>query len=208
MFKKILIGIVSIVIAIFAFIKFVTMPTPEFMRNKEIDGVKMEAKISDDDRNPIIRTFAKEEFDNFDEPKILDINDDVAGRIEGDLPCIHLLNDNKIYISFYKDGQKIDPEKTNLKITAHASHYNDPVKKREIEGKLTKENDKTYTFATKRYTSQYEKYFLEYLRFEISYTIEGKDYVSIFATFQGNAVDATDFFDNEDLNPPIPSEDD
>lgn len=206
MFKKILIGLVSLIIGIFLFIQFVTMPTPEFMRNKEVDGVKIETKISDDDRNPIIRTFAKEEFESFNEDKILDINDDVAGRIEGDLPCIHLQNDNKIYVSFYKDGQKIDPEKTNLKITAHASHYNDPVKKREIDGELTKENDKTYTFATKRYTSQYEKYFLEYLRFEISYTIEGKDYVSIFASFQGNAVDATDFFENEDLERPLEPE--
>ena len=207
MFKKILIGLVSLIIGIFLFIQFVTMPTPEFMRNKEVDGVKIETKISDDDRNPIIRTFAKEEFESFNEDKILDINDDVAGRIEGDLPCIHLQNDNKIYVSFYKDGQKIDPEKTNLKITAHASHYNDPVKKREIESKLTKENNKTYSFATKRYTTQYEKYFLEYLRFELSYTIEGKDYVSILASFQGNAKEGTDFFENEDLEKPLEPED-
>lgn len=207
MFKKILIGLVSLIIGIFLFIQFITMPTPEFMRNKEVDGVKIETKISDNDRNPIIRTFAKEEFESFNEDKILDINDDVAGRIEGDLPCIHLQNDNKIYVSFYKDGQKIDPEKTNLKITAHASHYNDPVKKREIESKLTKENNKTYSFATKKYTTQYEKYFLEYLRFELSYTIEGKDYVSIFASFQGNAKEGTDFFENEDLEKPLEPED-
>lgn len=208
MFKKILIAIVSIIIGAFAFIQFVTMPTPSFMRNKEVDGVKIEAKISNDDRSPIIRTFAKEEFENFDEGKILDIYDDVAGRIEGDLPRIHLLNDNKIYVSFYKDGQKIEPEKTRLKITAHADHYNDPVKKRKIEGELSKDADKTYSFATKRYSTQYQKYFIEYLRFEISYTIEGKDYLSVFATFQDNAKEGTDFFENEDLNPPIPPEDD
>lgn len=206
MFKKILIAIVSIIIGAYLFIQFVTMPTPEFMRNKEVDGVKIEAKISDDDRKPIIRTFAKEEFDTFDDAKILDINDDVDGRIEGDLPCIHLVNDNKIYVSFYKDGKKVDPEKTNLKITAHASHYDDPVKKREIEGTLSKDADKTYTFATKRYTSQYQKYFIGYLRFELAYTIEGRDYVSIFASFQSNAPDGTDLFENEDLEKPLEPE--
>lgn len=207
MFKKILIGLVSLIIGIFLFIQFVTMPTPNFMRNQEVDGVKIEVQVSDDERKPIIRTISKEKFDNFDQVKIQDINDDVAGGIEGDLPCIHLLNDNKIYTSFYKDGNKVDPEKTRLKITAHASHYNDPVKKREIEGKLTKENDQTYSFATKRYTTQYEKYFIEYLRFELSYTIEGKDYVSIFASFQDNANEGTDFFENEDLEKPLEPED-
>ena len=124
------------------------------------------------------------------------------------IPLNKLLNDNKIYVSFYKDGQKIEPEKTRLKITAHADHYNDPVKKREIKGELSKDADKTYSFATKRYSTQYQKYFIEYLRFEISYTIEGKDYLSVFATFQDNAKEGTDFFENEDLNPPIPPEDD
>lgn len=207
MFKKILIGLVSLIIGIFLFIQFVTMPTPNFMRNQEVDGVKIEVQISNDERKPIIRTISKEKFDSFDQVKIQDINDDVAGGIEGDLPCIHLVNDNKIYVSFYKDGNKVDPEKTRLKITAHASHYNDPVKKREIEGKLTKENDQTYSFATKRYTTQYEKYFIEYLRFELSYTIEGKDYVSIFASFQDNANEGTDFFENEDLEKPLEPED-
>lgn len=208
MIKKILIGIVAILIAALAFIYFTFRPTPNYLRNSEADGVKIEAKISNDDISPIIRTYTKEEFESFDEGKILDINDDVAGRIEGDLPCSHLLNDNKIYVSFYKDGQKIEPEKTRLKITAHAAHYNDPVKKREIEGTLSKDADKTYSFATKRYSTQYKKYFTEYLRFKISYTIEGKDYLSVFATFQDNAKEGTDFFENEDLNPPIPPKDD
>lgn len=206
MFKKIIIGLVSLIIGIFLFIQIVTMPTPNFMRNQEADGVKIEVQISDDERKPIIRTVTKEKFDSFDEVKIQDINDYVAGGIEGDIPSIHLLNDNKIYVSFYKEGQKIDPEKAHLKITAHASHYDDPVKKREIEGNLTREDDKTYSFATKRYTTQYEKYFLEYLRYKLTYTIEGKDYVSIFASFQDNASDGTDYFENEDLEKPVEPE--
>lgn len=206
MFKKIIIGLVSLVIGLFLFIQFITMPTPNFMRNQEANGVKIQVQISDDERKPIIRTFTKEKFDTFSEGKIRDINADVSGGIEGDLPCIHLLENNKVYISFYKDGKKVDPENAQIKITAHASDYRDPTDKREIEGDLSKEADKTYTFTTKRYSIQYEKFFIEYLRIEVTYTIEGKDYISIFATNQDNATEGTDFFENEDLKEPLDPE--
>ena len=176
------------------------------MRNQEVDGVKIEVQISNDDRKPIIRTYTKEEFETFDQTKIDNIEDDVDGRVEGDLPCIDLLKDNKIYISFYKDGKKVDPEKTHIEITAHASDYKDPTKTRHIEGELTEDGENTYSYATKRYGVQFEKYFMEYLQFQISYTIEGKDYVSIFGTFQNNAPDGTDFFKNEDLKEPLDPE--
>lgn len=206
MFKKLVIGLVFLVVAFFVFIRFAFLPTPEFLRNQEVDGVKVEIRISDDERKPIIRTYTKEEFDAFDQAKIENINDDVDGRVEGDIPCIHLLEDNKIYITFYKDGEKIEPDDAHIKITTYASDYRDPTKTRHIEGKLTDEGDKTYTYATKRYSVQYEKYFFEYLRMEITYTINGKDYVSIFGTFQDNVPDGTDFFKNEDLKEPLDPE--
>ena len=206
MFKKLVIGLVFFVIAFFVFIRFAFLPTPEFLRNQEVDGVKIEVQISNDDRKPIIRTYTKEEFETFDQTKIDNIEDDVDGRVEGDLPCIDLLKDNKIYISFYKDGKKVDPEKTHIEITAHASDYKDPTKTRHIEGELTDDGENTYSYATKRYGVQFEKYFMEYLQFQISYTIEGKDYVSIFGTFQSNAPDGTDFFKNEDLKEPLDPE--
>lgn len=206
MFKKLVFGIIGIFIAIWAFILLTFRPTPGYLRNMEADGVKIEAQISNDDRKPIIRTYTKEEFETFDQAKIDNIEDDVDGRVEGDLPCIDLLKDNKIYISFYKDGKKVDPEKTHIEITAHASDYNDPTKTRHIEGELTDDGENTYSYATKRYGVQFEKYFMEYLQFQISYTIEGKDYVSIFGTFQNNAPDGTDFFKNEDLKEPLDPE--
>lgn len=206
MFKKLVFGIIGIFIAIWAFILLIFRPTPGYLRNMEANGVKIEAQISNDDRKPIIRTYTKEEFETFDQTKIDNIEDDVDGRVEGDLPCIDLLKDNKIYISFYKDDKKVDPEKTHIEITAHASDYKDPTKTRHIEGELTEDGENTYSYATKRYGVQFEKYFMEYLQFQISYTIEGKDYVSIFGTFQNNAPDGTDFFKNEDLKEPLDPE--
>ena len=206
MFKKLALGLVCLVVAFFVFIRFAFLPTPEFLRNQEADGVKIQAKISDDDRSPIIRTYTKEKFTSFNQAKIDNIEDDVDGRVEGDLPCIDLLKDNKIYISFYKDDKKVDPEKTHIEITAHASDYKDPTKTRHIEGELTNDGENTYSYATKRYGVQFEKYFMEYLQFEVTYTIDGKDYVSILGTFQSNAPDGTDFFKNEDLKEPLDPE--
>ena len=206
MFKKLVFGIIGIFIAIWAFILLTFRPTPGYLRNMEANGVKIEAQISNDDRKPIIRTYTKEEFETFDQAKIDNIEDDVDGRVEGDLPCIDLLKDNKIYISFYKDGKKVDPEKTHIEITAHASDYNDPTKTRHIEGELTDDGENTYSYATKRYGVQFEKYFMEYLQFEVTYTIDGKDYVSILGAFQSNVPDGTDFFRNEDLKEPLDPE--
>lgn len=129
MLKKILIGIAGLILALAAFIIYTLSPTPSFMRNKEVDGVRIEAKISNDDRSPIIRTYTKEEFDNFNQEKIEKINDKISGRIEGDLPSIHLLENAKINLTFYKDGEKVEPEDAYIKITAHASDYRDPTKK-------------------------------------------------------------------------------
>lgn len=203
MFKKLVIGMIGIILALWAFILLTFRPTPGYLRNMEADGVKIEAQISNDERKPIIRTYTKDEFDTFDQTKIDNIEDDVDGRVEGDLPCIDLLEDNKIYISFYKDGKKVEPEKTNIEITTHASDYKDPTKTRHIEGGLTNDGENTYSYATKRYGVQYEKYFMEYLQFQISYTIEGKDYISILGVFQSNVSDGTDFFENEDLEKPL-----
>ena len=47
---------------------------------------------------------------------------------------------------------------------------------------------------------------MEYLRVEIYYTIDGVDYLSTFGTVQTNADDGTNFFDNENLEKPIPPE--
>lgn len=48
----------------------------------------------------IIRTFAKEEYDQFSERKRMKIRKDVRGSIEGDIPALHLEEDNKIYLVF------------------------------------------------------------------------------------------------------------
>lgn len=181
-------------------------PTPNFMRNNSVDRVKVGVKIATESREPIVRTFRKADYLNLSEDKLAKVKKKISGRIEGDLPSIHLNEGNKIYFTFEKDGKVYQPEIPRVKITAHASSYNDDVKTREIEGELDRDEDGKYFYATKRYSTQFEKYFTEYLRFEIYFINEDVEYVTTFATFQDNANYETDFFNNEDLENPIPPE--
>ncbi|MDK7355196.1 hypothetical protein QP518_05470 [Peptoniphilus harei] len=198
--------VIILTIILFAAIQIYFSPTPNFRRNNSMNGVKVNIQVSNDERKPIVRTFEREKFENLSEKEIMKLRDTIDGRIEGDIPCIHLNEDNKIYFTFESGGEVYQPEIPKIKIFASASHYDDKQKQRVIEGELDRLDDGRYFYETKRYSTQFEKYFLEYLRIEIYYTIDGVDYLSTFGTFQDNANDGTDFFDNENLEKPIPPE--
>ncbi|MBS4882984.1 MAG: hypothetical protein KHZ82_07980 [Peptoniphilus harei] len=199
--------LILLVIILFVAIQIYFSPTPESKRNNSVHGAKVNIKVSNDERKPIIRNFEREKFENLSEKEIIKLRDKIDGRIEGDIPSIHLNEDNRIYFTFEKDGKVYEPAIPKIKIFASASHYDDKEKKRVIEGELDRLDDGRYYFETKRYSTQFEKYFIGYLRVEIYYTIDGVDYVSTFGTFQDNANEGTDFFDNETLDTPIPPED-
>ena len=198
--------LILIAMILFAAAQIYFSPTPESKRNNSVHGAKVNIKVSNDERKPIIRNFEREKFENLSEKEIMKLRDTIDGRIEGDIPSIHLNEDNRIYLTFEKDGKVYEPAIPKIKIFASASHYDDKEKQRVIEGELDRLDDGRYYFETKRYSTQFEKYFLEYLRVEIYYTIDGIDYVSTFGTFQDNANEGTDFFDNETLENPIPPE--
>lgn len=198
--------VILLVVILFAAVQVYFSPTPDFKRNNSVHGVKVNIKVSNDERKPIVRTFEKEKFENLSEKEIAKLRDKIDGRIEGDIPSIHLNKDNKIYFTFERAGEVYTPEIPKIKIFASASHYDDKEKQRVIEGELDRLDDGRYFFETKRYRTQFEKYFIGYLRVEIYYTIDGVDYVSTFGAFQDNANDGTNFFDNEKLEEPIPPE--
>lgn len=199
--------LILIAMILFAAAQIYFSPTPESKRNNSVHGAKVNIKVSDDERKPIVRTFERSKFESLPESKVMKVRDKIDGRVEGDIPSIHLNEDNRIYFTFEKDGKVYEPAIPKIKIFASASHYDDKEKKRVIEGELDRLDDGRYYFETKRYSTQFEKYFIGYLRVEIYYTIDGVDYVSTFGTFQDNANEGTDFFDNETLDTPIPPED-
>ena len=198
--------LILLVIILFVGLHIYRSPKPELKRNNSVHGVKVNIKVSDDERTPIIRTFEREKFESLPEQKVMKLRDTIAGAVEGDIPSIDLNKDNKFYVEFINKGEVYEPEIPKIKIFAD-SHYNDKQKQRVIEGELDRLDDGRYYFETKRYSTQFEKYFLEYLRVEIYYTIDGVNYVSTFGTVQSNADDGTNFFDDENLEKPIPPED-
>ena len=198
--------LILLVIILFVAIQIYFSPTPDFKRNNSIHGDKVNIQVSNDERKPIVRTFEREKFENLSEKELMKLRDTIDGRIEGDIPSIHLNEDNKFYVEFVGKGKVYEPAIPKIKIFASASHYDDKEKQRVIEGELDRLDDGRYYFETKRYSTQFEKYFIGYLRIEIYYTIDGVNYVSTFGTFQDNANDGTDFFNNETLENPIPPE--
>ncbi|MBU5669339.1 hypothetical protein KQI68_05735 [Peptoniphilus sp. MSJ-1] len=201
---KILIVIFILLAGIALFFYFAFSPTPKFMRNNDVDGIKLNVKVGIDERLPIIRTYKLKEYQNLSQDKKDKIKEKIGGKVEGDIPSIHLVFDNKLYFTFEKDGEIIAPENPKIKIYASASDYRDDTKVRVIEGDLSKDSNNRYFYESKRYGTQYERYFMEYLRIEVYYSINGEDYISTFAVFQDNAREGTDFFDNVDLDSPIP----
>ena len=207
--KKILIVLWMILAAgatLAVFVSYVFSPTPNIVRNETVDGIRMDAIIAWDERNPIIRTFKEKDYIALTDDKLSKVRDTIDGKIEGDIPCIDLNKDPRIFFQFEKNKKPVKPEKATIKIIAHASHYDDPQKTRIITGELKDEGDLGYSYTTKRYSRQYEKYFLEYLQVEVHYTIDGENYISTFGVFQGNASEGTDFFDDEELETPIEPE--
>ena len=207
--KKVLIalGILFVAgVAFAAFLSYAFSPTPDFRRNQTVDGMRMEAVVAWDDRKPIIRTFKEKDYLALSDNQLAKVRDTVDGGIEGDIPCLKLSKEPKIFFQFEKDEKPVKPEKISLKIIAHASHYDDPIKTRIITGDVKDEGDLGFSYTTKRYSRQYEKYFLEYLQVEVHYTVDGENYISTFGAFQGNGDDGTNFFENEELPAPVEPE--
>ena len=136
--------LILLVIILFVAIQIYFSPTPDFKRNNSIHGDKVNIQVSDDERKPIIRTFEREKFENLSEKEIMKLRDTIDGRIEGDIPSIHLNEDNRIYLTFKKDGKVYEPAIPKIKIFASASHYDDKEKQRVIEGELDRLDDGRY----------------------------------------------------------------
>lgn len=207
--KKVFIALAILIAAGAAFAAFIAdafAPTPDFMRNQTVDGMRMEAVVAWDERKPIIRTFREKDYRALTENQLATMRDTVDGGIEGDIPCIKLNKGPKMFFQFEKAEKPVKPEKISIKILAHAWGDDDPEKTRIITDVLKDEGDLGFSYTTKRYSRQYEKYFLEYLQAEVHYTVDGENYISTFGTFQGNGDDGTSFFENEELPAPVEPE--
>lgn len=198
--KKILLAILIIVIIISVVLIYINRlytPLPEEKRNISVSNVRMLVNM-EDERTPIIRTYTKEEFDNFDENEINKIKGIVSGNIEGDVPALKIENGRGILeFSFeqieknndFEVKSKIIPEDIpKIKISALETLYSKEEPK-EINGSLIEsEKEEIYLYEIKRYFDKSDLYydenddfFMESMFIEINYEIGKESYISIFA---------------------------
>lgn len=168
--------------------------------------MKIEARVSNDDRNPIIQTFTLEDYNNKTKEEKLEIQEEISEKIEGDIPRVKLEEDRNLYFSFYKDNEMITPsEIPSIEIKAYPHIANEEDEIRIIEDELELQEDGTYIYPVDRYQTQYEKYFIEFITMNIIYNVEGENYISRLSTFTTNIPDGETGFDNEELSEPLES---
>lgn len=200
--KRILFSISIIVISILVVIIYINWslkPLPEEKRNISTTDIKMIADIPDAaNRTPIIRTYTKEEFDNFNENELKKIKNIVNGNIEGDVPALKIENGSGVIeISFEMIAKsndlmgigKIVPDDIpKIKILVLSTLYskenpkvvNDSLIKSEVEGTYLYEINK-YFNKDEVYHNENDDFSTESMLVEVTYEIGNKSYVSVFA---------------------------
>lgn len=200
--------LILFLISAILFLKYAFSPTPDSDRNNEVNQVRLEVAVGNDKRLPIIRTFLKQDYGQKSEEQKEKIRNLTGGRVEGDIPCVSLEEDNKLYFSFRKEGKKIStdaPPRIELQVNLTGSGGKEETKT--IADVASMDEQGNYFYELKRYTTQYEKYFMEFGFVTLFYDIEGEEYVSVFSVYSSNAEDGERFFDNDTLHKSLPAED-
>lgn len=200
--KKLLLLILIIVVIILTVILYINWslkPLPEERRNMSTSNIRMLVNMEDvDDRTPIVRTYIKEEFDNFDENELNKKKEIVNGNIEGDIPALKIENGiGVIKISFEKtengtEGEtvaKVIPENIpEIKISVLETLYSEEEPKEISNSLIESEEGGIYSYEIKGYlnnerviSDEKEDFFIESMYIEIYYKVDDEDYVSIFA---------------------------
>lgn len=209
--KKLFYIVLFFLLALFLLYNFLLpVPTPDSQRNQTINGVRLDAKIGSDTRKPIIKTLALKDYKNRNEKAKKKIEDFVDGRVEGDIPCLHLLEDNHLYFFFTNRSKAVTfPTDSPPKIEIYpAITYMDEDKSQIIIKDSLKQNkDGQYYFPMQRYKVQYERYFIDYHLIKVYYTIDGDEYISLMGIYMDNyPAGQTPFDENETLDPPLPAQ--
>lgn len=177
MVKKLLklffIGLLLASILLILFLEYVTAPTSDKMRNNDLDGLSLEVNLSDaDNRKAIIRTFYLEDYESKSDVKKSKIREMTAGRIEGDIPCLQIFEDNKLYIKFKKDDLYVEPDKiSKVELATWPEYYGEDIGKKVIDTSLEEIKNKEYTLDIGANTNKNTELYLDYHYIKIFYSI-------------------------------------
>lgn len=199
--KKVLFStlIIIIISGILIYINWSFTPLPKGKRNISTSNVRMVAKLEDvNNRTPIVKTYTKVQFDQFDEKEISNIKEIVSGNIEGDVPTLKIENGvGVVGISFEKMENTIEEEASTklipdkipkIKMSVLETLYSEEEPIEISDSLIEGEEEGIYFYEIERYLDNEEIYFdekenfyMESMYIEIHYKIADENYVSIFA---------------------------
>ena len=171
-------------------------PTANALRNMTDTDVTMYLNLPDSTPSrAVIRTFDKEKYDNFSISKKMKIRGQIAGNLEGDIPTLHLPEGDTMRFVFqdvsYENLLPVIPPEITLTVYANTSVipkddrlFTEPMKKH----RFTLEQDENGYYFQYPEDLQKTETVVNCL-LEVTYTINGRDYISLTAFCAENLPD-------------------
>ena len=210
-FGKILLTVsvvaLGIVALLFAIIHMAYSQAPDKDRITNETDIKLSVETSKETASPFIKTYDAEKFSSFSESKQMKIRSSTCGKVEGDVPFVSIKNkkDSYVKISFKdKDSKNLVPEIQKIKLYTADGMPVSPKKRQDIgvaydfdhkagnlsmylsdfipRDKLTFQAEEEETASDNAEDTGDSIWFCI---FEIEYSLEGKNYVSITAVSVG-----------------------
>ena len=197
----------GIVALLFAIIHIAYSQTPDKDRITNETDIKLSVETSKETASPFIKTYDAEKFSSFSESEQMKIRSSTCGKVEGDVPFVSIKNkkDSYVKISFKdKDSKNLVPEIQKINLYTADGMPVSPKKRQDIgvaydfdhkagnlsmylsdfipRDKLTFQADEEETGSDNPEDTGDSIWFCI---FEIEYSLEGKDYVSITAVSVG-----------------------
>ena len=197
----------GIVALLFAIIHIAYSQTPDKDRITNETDIKLSVETSKETASPFIKTYDAEKFSSFSESEQMKIRSSTCGKVEGDVPFVSIKNkkDSYVKISFKdKDSKNLVPEIQKINLYTADGMPVSPKKRQDIgvaydfdhkagnlsmylsdfipRDKLTFQTEEEETGSD---NSEDTGDSIWFCIFEIEYSLEGKDYVSITAVSVG-----------------------
>ena len=197
----------GIVALLFAIIHMAYSQAPDKDRITNETDIKLSVETSEGTASPFIKTYDAEKFSSFSESKQMKIRSSTCGKVEGDVPFVSIKNkkDSYVKISFKdKDSKNLVPEIQKINLYTADGMPVSPKKRQDIgvaydfdhkagnlsiylsdfipRDKLTFQAEEEETGSDNPEDTGDSIWFCI---FEIEYSLEGKNYVSITAVSVG-----------------------
>ncbi len=194
----------GIVALLFAIIHMAYSQAPDKYRTTNETDIKVTVETLKDSPKAITKTFHIEQFSSFSESKQMKIRSSTCGKVEGDVPFVSIKNkkDSYVKISFKdKDSKNLVPEIKKINLYTADGMPVSPKKRQDIgvaydfdhkAGNLSMHlsdfipSDKlTFRDEGEETDGDDIEDSIWFCIFEIEYSLEGKNYVSITAVSVG-----------------------